>query len=114
MNAYVYLAKAGELYKIGTTVDLAERMSQLARVHRGLKCLWLLTIKYQMHGYWLEQALHRFFAKGAIGREWFILTDADIEKFKSLTPDDLPEIGFKFRHVGTLPAAAPATDGKEQ
>ena len=100
MNTYVYLIRANGAYKIGMTTNLKARMSVLTSEQGDLHCLWLLATDLQLHGYHLERAIHRLFRKARLnGRDWFALTEGDIEKFKALTPADLPGIHFEFSHV---------------
>jgi len=106
MATYVYLAKANGLYKIGMSTDLSERLRVLRGKYSDMQCLWLIATKDQRQGQCLERAIHILFAEKHVcpsflplGKEWFALTSADIERFKTIQRSDLVDVNFAFTHL---------------
>ena len=95
----VYLLQQGEseFYKIGFTSDSTRRYKKLDT--NGPEPLREIHRIYTEHPEWLEKKLHdRFADKRRIGSgtikpsEWFSLTSAEIEEFKSYPDWDKPEL----------------------
>jgi len=81
---YVYLLKpvGHNVYKIGRTTNLDKRrVQQEKKLKTSLEYVhFIKSNDYQ----WAEQRMHVIFGHAHLVSEWFILTDQDIEKFKSI------------------------------
>lgn len=71
------------LCKIGHTNDLKTRMGEHKRQYLGQQLDVVLTRDVK-NRYKAETALHRLFKGKRVHREWFDLTDADIETIKAM------------------------------
>lgn len=75
----VYLAKCGEYYKIGKSVDFPQRKIQLAtQLPHPFEVVHLLTVNDPVA---VEHYYHRLFKTKRLNGEWFDLTATDIQEF---------------------------------
>jgi hypothetical protein len=80
----VYILKSGELYKIGCSINIPERIKSHATSNPNLEVICIIPSKKGCEAE-LEKKIHRLFAnKRVSGREWFHLVDADIEVLRNL------------------------------
>lgn len=91
---YIYIAKGQPLqwkltlYKIGKSNNPKKRIQQLRLKFGDVELVHTITPGL-FYAHTLELVLHRIFARRrlkdtSIGREWFMLTDEDLEWLKSL------------------------------
>ena len=81
---YVYLFKAGEYYKIGRTKDVKQRLSSLSLPFRIEVIHTIQTTQSLAH----EKVLHNRFAQKRINREWFILSQEDVDWICAISSED--------------------------
>jgi len=74
---YVYIFKLGydDLYKIGLTTDILQRLKSLKAANPKLKCVWSARVR-DIH--FVEQELHKAFHRMKVEREIFKIEDLDI------------------------------------
>ena len=86
---YVYLVKpvGHNVYKIGCTTNLEKRKLQQEKKLNTL--LEYVHFVKSNHYQWAEQTAQSMFSHSRLSGEWFILTDDDIEKFKSIKDGEL-------------------------
>lgn len=74
---YVYIFKLGfdNLYKIGMTTDILERLKLLKAANPVLLCVWSARVR-DMH--FVEQELHKKFRTFKVEREIFRIEKLDI------------------------------------
>lgn len=89
---YIVKSKYSGLYKIGWTTDVKQRMAELPLDQRRVMLgPFRLTHTIATNcGRYLELQLHLLFSHRHSVREWFRLTDTDIEWLIALG-DELPE-----------------------
>jgi hypothetical protein len=79
----VYLLKAGPHFKIGKSVAFDKRLGQI-KLQLPYAVEVVHTIRAanvsEVESYW-----HRRFASLRQNGEWFLLTDAEVEEFKSIS-----------------------------
>lgn len=81
-DGWVYLLKVGKFYKIGKTIDLKSRMTQL-KIQLPQKPDVVHTIQTNdIH--WLERHWHHHFAAKRANGEWFGLKPDDVVEFTSV------------------------------
>jgi hypothetical protein len=86
-SGVIYLAKSGENYKIGKTVDPEGRMRQLS-IQLPEELVKVHEITTDDIDY-LERHWHRYFSENRRNGEWFALSDDQVREF------------MRFRHVET-------------
>lgn len=93
-NKFTYVIFDGRLYKIGVSENPELRLRQIlvGNPHANL----ILKTKNVT-----EKFLHAYFADKRVSREWFELSDKDLEKLQSLTgkvidSKSVAELHFKF------------------
>lgn len=79
---FIYVVKAGELYKIGFSKTPRKRFRTF-RTGSPIPLEIVLTMRTP-HYKIVEQMLHDHFAAKRVHGEWFALTESDIEYVKSL------------------------------
>lgn len=88
MSGYVYLAEQDGIHKIGASYQPHRRTLTVAPSGT------LVHIIESDNYFQVEKALHRRFGELALGKEWFALTEDDVEAFcrvaRADTVDDLP------------------------
>ena len=81
---YVYVIRCGEYYKIGMTLNLDRRVSQLAiQLPHTPEIICLITTTKAATE---EKRLHRLYAAKRLNGEWFALTEEQVEEIKALIP----------------------------
>jgi hypothetical protein len=83
-TGYVYLIKpvGHNVYKIGCTTNLEKRkLQQEKKLKTPLEYVHFVKSNHYQSA---EQAAHIMFSNSHLSGEWFILTDEDVEKFKSI------------------------------
>jgi len=88
-QGYVYLIKpvGHNVYKIGCTTDLEKRkLQQEKKLKTSLEYVHYIKSN---HYQWAEQTAQIMFAHSHLSGEWFILTDEDIAKFKSIKDGEI-------------------------
>lgn len=82
MNIYLIKRVDSNIYKIGITYNLQERLKTL---QTGSHCdLIVIHVHETKHGFKIEKALHNFFSYCRKNGEWFELNIEDENKFKFL------------------------------
>ena len=81
-NGFVYLFRAGDIYKIGLSINPKQR-SKAVKAPNGQDIIIEHQISTDDMGA-LEQALHYRFSDKRLEGEWFELTDSDVEYVKGL------------------------------
>lgn len=90
MGKCVYLIKAENgRYKIGLTSRLDDRLNAL-RLQSPVSLELIHTAESEQAPI-LETHLHRIFSDRRTHGEWFDLSDADVEKFKTITTAGIPK-----------------------
>lgn len=84
---YVYIVRAGDLYKIGNARDLDRRLMQLRTASPFLEKV--LTIRCLAHRA-IEQQLHLLFAHKREAGEWFSLDEQDLDFIATMDYASLP------------------------
>jgi hypothetical protein len=87
----VYCLKGGDVFKIGVTVSLPRRLSQLApQCPYRLDCAHVIRTDdmYAVENYW-----HRQFARKRLNGEWFALEPKDIQEFSKWRVATLAKTG---------------------
>jgi hypothetical protein len=80
----VYLVKSGKHYKIGFSSDIDKRLKNLdANAPMGVKLIWRFRSKYAEY---LERLLHYYLMDKHLRREWFTLTNDDVDFIKEIVP----------------------------
>lgn len=81
MTKLVYLIKADNIYKIGVTTNLQQRLKVIER-----RIKKSVQVTHTFGGWTMaEKTMHLFYAdKRIVGGEWFNLTDEDVEKIKTI------------------------------
>lgn len=89
VNPSVYLIACVSMpgiYKIGMSANVNGRWIDIRAQYPAHRFRVIHSIAYP-HARALEREVHKYFAHGALGREWFYLTPHDVEKFKTMTAD---------------------------
>lgn len=89
---YVYLihCMGSGLYKIGTSRSPISRVKQIQRCcPEPLEFVWCQWVK---EPHYLEDALHRRFAKAHSHGEWFCLTDQHVDWLEDLDGDTIEQL----------------------
>jgi hypothetical protein len=85
---YVYLARAGDLHKIGKSIHPNVRMGQIKKPYGRPVIVCLIPCDRPLT---LEHRLHQHFKDKCVGGEWFRLDAADIDFFSTVAGcTDLP------------------------
>jgi len=83
-EGYVYLIKpvGHNVYKIGSTTDLERRLIQNSRnTGQRMEYVHYFYSKNMEHD---EQRAQIMFSKSHLVRDWFVMSDEEIERFKKL------------------------------
>jgi hypothetical protein len=94
-TGFVYVMRFGDIYKIGQTYDVKNRLKQLQDMNPFCQVLKQI----ELTGYTVaEKRLHEFFETKRIAGEWFKLTETDLEKILPY----LRRPGLKHRIVSVI------------
>lgn len=85
MSERVYLAQAGECYKIGKSTNPGKRANQFRTPWGNPRLIHVIATA---DAGWLEKALHGRFAHACVGGEWFRLDGGDVDLVLSLARCD--------------------------
>lgn len=108
-KAYVYIMQEAGTpnCKIGVTDQLPERLRSLRAKHK--KNL-IIVLSLESHNpYQFENGLHTLFKEQRINvgkeKEWFVLSESDIELVKTLDPDSFDyKAALEIEYFRKLPA----------
>ena len=94
-TGFVYVISFGEIYKIGQTYDVKNRLKQLQDMNPFCRVLKQI----ELTGYTVaERRLHEFFGSKRIAGEWFKLTGNDLDKILPY----LRKPGLKHRIISVI------------
>jgi len=77
----IYLFRAGERYKIGSSIDPGRRLLDFSTSPIPVELIWAYRMKDARK---IERQLHKFFKEKCCYGEWFELSEADIKYIKKL------------------------------
>lgn len=72
---FIYIFKAGDLYKIGRTNNVGRRLSEIQRTHKTAEVYHSRRIQCVKS---VEEWLLMAFSRKCVGGEWFTLNDSDL------------------------------------
>ena len=78
-KGWIYLIKDGDLYKIGMSVNVADRFATIKRTNLGAELI--CSAIFDDHAK-IERELHIKFAHKRVSGEWFALNNEDIDWLK--------------------------------
>lgn len=79
-NIYVVICDITKYYKIGIAKNVKNRMQQIRNANPGARLLFSIPDC----SYGIEQSLHMHFKDKNIAREWFDLTESDLQQIPEL------------------------------
>jgi hypothetical protein len=74
-DGFIYIFKAGDVYKIGRTNNVGRRLSEIQRTHPAAEVYHSRKVQYVAS---LEESLHGFFDSKRVRDEWFSLDESDL------------------------------------